>query len=204
MQNLVFGGNVETGEETIKRVFQTTTKEKSVMFSLLCWGLWMRRNKWVWEKINMSVFGVKHMAINFLSTLNRANARDTQQKNRQIEQAKSWSRPLDGWVKVNNDAACNQEREFVAVGCVVRDASGHFLRAMSNIVRGARSPREVEALSMREALSWIKDRGSSNSVYESDSKLLIDAMDKQSGSSLFHTIVEDCNELAKYYENVLF
>lgn len=63
------------------------------------------------------------------------------------------------WVKVNIDAACDPGKEFVAVGCVVRDASGRFIRVRSNIVRGARSPKEAEAFSMHEALSWIKTGG---------------------------------------------
>lgn len=72
MQSLVFNVNAETGVEIIKRVFQTTTKEKCAMFGLFCWGIWVRINKWVWKKVSMSVFGVKHMAINLLPNWNRA------------------------------------------------------------------------------------------------------------------------------------
>ena len=59
-------------------------------------------------------------------------------------------------------------------------------------------------MSMREALSWVKSWRNCNCVFESDSKLLIDAIHGQNGDSLFHTIVEDCSELAKHYEHVLF
>lgn len=86
----------------------------------------------------------------------------------------------------------------------VRDACGLFLRARSSIIRGARSPKEAEAMSIREALSWMKNWRVNNCVFESDSKLLIDALDGPDGSSLFHTIVENCSELVKHYENVLF
>lgn len=69
--------------------------------------------------------------------------------------SKTWTKPLLGWVKINIDAACDPVSDSVAVGCVVRDANGLFLRSRSRVIRGARSPREAEALSMREALSWI-------------------------------------------------
>lgn len=30
--------------------------------SMLCWSLWHRRNKWVWDHANGSVFDVRNMA----------------------------------------------------------------------------------------------------------------------------------------------
>lgn len=132
----------------------------------------------MWEKINMSVFGVKQMAIGLLSSWTRANTQEARHQNRPAVQARKWCKPDTGWIKINIDAACFPGSEFVAVGCVVRDAGGIFLGARSNIIRGARSPREAEAMSMREALSWVKDWRVNNCVFESDSKLLIDALSK--------------------------
>lgn len=69
---MVFIGVMETAMETIRRFFTTANVKQRMMFSLVCWGLWVRRNKWVWERINMSSFGVKQMALNLLSEWNCA------------------------------------------------------------------------------------------------------------------------------------
>lgn len=199
----MFHGNVETGVETFKQVLQTATSEQCGMFGMICWGLWVRRNKWVWSSISISVFGIRQMAVNLLSNWNRANEHEIQHQNKQV-QIKIWTKPIQGWIKININAACDPADDFVGIGCVVRDANGCFLRARNEVIRGARSPRDAEALSMREALSWIKDWRRNNCVFESDSKLLIDALSEQTGNSLFHTFVEDCSELATNYENVLF
>lgn len=117
---------------------------------------------------------------------------------------RNWSKPSAGWVKVNIDAACPPGCDFVAVACVVRDGCGSFLRARSNIIIGVRTPKEAEAMSMREALSWVKNWRITQCVFESDSKLLIDAIHAPGGKSLFDTIVDDCSELVKHYDEVLF
>ncbi|KAM7508483.1 hypothetical protein LguiA_018936 [Lonicera macranthoides] len=55
----------------------------------------------------------------------------------------------------------------------------------------------VEALSFREALSWIKQLGLTNVCVEMDSRLLIDALKgKTSNLSYFGSIVKDCLVLA--------
>lgn len=43
------------------------------------------------------------------------------------------------------------------VGCIIRDDLGRFIRASSKVVQGHLQPREVEAMGVREALSWSKD-----------------------------------------------
>ncbi|KAL8120291.1 hypothetical protein AgCh_017451 [Apium graveolens] len=183
------------GETTVhgKRILEETLEFKVA-----------RRNKWVWEKIVMSVFGIKQMALRMLEEWNRAREVEGRQQDVSVTRRRTWCKPTSGWVKVNIDAACPAGSNHIAVGCVVRDEDGLFLRARSNIIRGTRTPREAEALSLLEALSWVKEWRCNQCVFESDSKLLIDAIQAPKGRSLFVTIVEDCNELAKHYENVLF
>ncbi|KAL8155960.1 hypothetical protein AgCh_001132 [Apium graveolens] len=61
------------------------------------------------------------------------------------------------WVKINVDAAYYPGSGHMGVGCVMRDDIGKFLRARTNTIRGGKSAREAEAISMREALSWVKN-----------------------------------------------
>ncbi|XP_074374530.1 uncharacterized protein LOC141714933 [Apium graveolens] len=87
--------------------------------------------------------------------------------------ARRWCKPPAGWLKVNIDAA----------PCV--------------------EPKMAEALSLKEALAWIKDWRSAKVIFESDSKLPVDALTGNRGKSYFDTIVNDCVDLLKHFNDVL-
>lgn len=114
-----------------------------------------------------------------------------------------WCKPSDGWIKINIDAACRSNSDFIGVGCVVRNEMGEFLRARTNMIRSRGQAREVEAVSLKEALSWIKLWRTSKCIFESDAKILVDALQGRRGKSIFDTIVEDCRELMKHFQEVL-
>lgn len=78
------------------------------------------------------------------------------------------SRPLDGWIKVNVDAT-GTHNDRIGVGCVARNSQGHFIGARYRQVAGNWSPREAEAISLREALLWTKKLQVEFCEFETDS-----------------------------------
>lgn len=52
-----------------KRLFSSGTKEQCAMVALMCWSIWNRRNKWAWNKIEVSVFGIKKCCVELTSRL---------------------------------------------------------------------------------------------------------------------------------------
>lgn len=74
------------------------------------------------------------------------------------------------------DAACVPGAGYVGIGCVIRDEFGAFVKAKSNVLRVNMQAREEEALSLKEALSWTKTFRTSKCIFESDSKILVDAV----------------------------
>lgn len=86
---------------------------------------------------------------------------------------------------------------------MARDERGKFVRARSNVICGWRQPREAKALSLKEALSWMKQWRRSKVVFESDAKFLVDAVNGERGHSYFDTNAEDCSELIKHFDEVL-
>lgn len=48
-------------------MFTASTREKCGLIGVICWNLWNRHNKWVWDKVCISVFGVKSAAFNLLT-----------------------------------------------------------------------------------------------------------------------------------------
>lgn len=78
-----------------------------------------------------------------------------------------WRKPMEGWIKVNTDAAVFQDGS-IGVGCVIRDSYGKFVGAKCCRVAGAWSPRETEATDMKEALSWMLTRRNQQCIMETD------------------------------------
>lgn len=58
-------------------------------------------------------------------------------------------------------------------------------------------------MSLRNALSWVQSLQYDCCIFESDSKLLVDACKGLDGASYFHTIVSDCIDLCKHFNHVI-
>lgn len=58
-------------------------------------------------------------------------------------------------------------------------------------------------MSLKEALSWVKQMGYTRCIFETDAKILVDACKEVKGKAYFHTIVSDYIKLFKHFENVL-
>lgn len=53
-------------KEVLKGEFMRSSKQRCVQIGLFCWGLWARRNMWVWEKKHMSTFGLRAVVMSLL------------------------------------------------------------------------------------------------------------------------------------------
>lgn len=193
----------DTVFDVLKRVWDNSTQEQFVMVGLFCWSLWGRRNKWVWDKVQVSVFGAKSNALNLLNDWRQARQEIHRPKPTSVNNSRTWNAPPTGWVKINIDAATFADINCSGMGCVVRDDHGNFLRVRNRRVEHSLHPREAEALSLKEALSWTKQMGYQWCIFETDAKLLANACKGEQGRSYFHTIVRDCIEFFKHFECVL-
>ncbi|KAL8115005.1 hypothetical protein AgCh_021723 [Apium graveolens] len=179
------------------------SREQCVEVAMLCWSLWYRRNRWIWDRANGTVFGVKNTASCLLQEWTEAQAREESRRIRGETGDRVWSLPLNGWLKINVDAAVFMNGS-IGVAAVIRDDRGGFVAARALRIPGAWKPREAEAIAMKEALSWVTTRGYKQCVFETDSYVLADACNGSTGRSLFDTIVTDCIELIKHISPVLF
>lgn len=66
---------------------------------------------------------------------------------------------------------------------MVRDEDGRFIRARRRRLEGLWTPREAEAISLKEAMIWTKARGLRRCIFETDAKLLADAYNGVTGNS---------------------
>lgn len=102
-----------------------------------------------------SVFGVKSASFNLLADWTRAREEDVKHKVQLRSGPRTSTKPPTGWIKINVDATCSQE--MVGLGCVIRDEEGNFLRARCSTLSYTMNPKEAEAMSLREGLSWTKE-----------------------------------------------
>ena len=195
--------NNDTVMTVLKRAINIGTRDQFIMVAVLCWSLWSRRNKWVWEKVNTSAFGIKAMALNLVADWRRARQNDETTRGTSTGHRKTWIKPPHDWIKINVDAAYRVGGDSIGVGCVVRDSTGKFLRARNNLMYGTSQVREAEAWSLKETIEWVKSWRTTKCIFESDAKLLVDAFQVDRGRSNFDTIVEACSDNLKHFEEVL-
>ena len=142
----------------LKCVSQTASRDQILLIYVLCRSIWQRRNDWVWNHVATSPFGVHSRACCMFTEWQRAREDNSVHNTQQHTMVRfwTWCKPLEGWVKINVDAAFVQGTDQVWVGCVIRDKEGNFLLARSTVVRARFQPREAEVMSLKEALTWTK------------------------------------------------
>ncbi|XP_074374874.1 uncharacterized protein LOC141716414 [Apium graveolens] len=131
-----------------------------------------------------------------------AQNHDVGRGSQHVEGGHVWTKPMDGWVKVNTDAALFEDGT-VGVGCIIRDSQGIFLGGRCCRIVEAWSPKEAEAIVMKEALSGVISQKKQRCIMETDSRVLVQACNGQPGEAIFSTLVEDCLHLLKHINPVL-
>uniref|UniRef100_A0A803PCZ5 Reverse transcriptase domain-containing protein n=1 Tax=Cannabis sativa TaxID=3483 RepID=A0A803PCZ5_CANSA len=106
-------------------------------------------------------------------------------------------KPENNHIKINVDAALFLQENSYGFGIVARDSSGHLIEAKTGYYEGNLDASTVEALSIKEALSWIKSMNWQNVEIESDNMISVQGIrGNQSISSLFSLLLcSFCNLL---------
>lgn len=99
-----------------------------------------------------------------------------------------WYLPTSEQLKVNINAAIFLDGT-VGVGAVIRDDHDCFFGARGRKITSALTPREAEAIGLKEALSQVIDRGYTHCVFETDSGTLVDACNESQGRALFELLL---------------
>lgn len=83
-------------------------------------------------------------------------------------------------------------------GWVLRDSHGVLLACGMDKLEGLDSVRECEAIGLAEAMLWVHEAGYTNMVFESDAKVVIDAIkSSEENRAKFGSIIEQCQSLLR-------
>uniref|UniRef100_A0A803NIV3 RNase H type-1 domain-containing protein n=1 Tax=Cannabis sativa TaxID=3483 RepID=A0A803NIV3_CANSA len=114
-----------------------------------------------------------------------------------------WIKPEINKIKVNVDGAIFHSNGSHGIGAVARDSDGQLIEAFTALKCGVVQPAAVEAFGIKEALSWIKSKGWSNVIVETDSIVSVQALSSSLFMlSIFGLLISDCKSLLNCLVNV--
>jgi ribonuclease HI len=173
--------------------------------AVLLWFAWQNRNNKVWNDTCSQARQIGHQAAQYWFQWATVHGllQDQQQQNNPVPAATSllsWQQPPHGYYKCNVDASFYNLTASTGWGWVLRDAHGGFKLAGSNIVPTTFSVIEGEAMALMEAMEEVIHRGFPYVIFESDSKLVVDAIySRQSGVSEFSLLISHIQSLLRLH-----
>lgn len=166
------------------------TNENIIKIATVLWGMWLERNKRVWEN--------KHVTPDVTIDLSYKQIVDWQEAAKRKKECLvtssstvssgvvQWQAPQPGWLKLNADASLFNAASSFTVGMVLRDEYGTFICGKNMRLPGQVTVMEAEAAGVLEALKWIEESGRHHVMVESDSMLVVNALQN---SSVYHVEV---------------
>uniref|UniRef100_A0A803PF19 Reverse transcriptase domain-containing protein n=1 Tax=Cannabis sativa TaxID=3483 RepID=A0A803PF19_CANSA len=140
--------------------FSFLTAEKQHLAAALCWAIWGARNDVVWQKKSINVSAIVVSAKSYLDQWQHAQKTQIETSWTALQSydgSEHWLKPQFNSIKINVDAAIFEGQSRFGSAFVVRDHNGLLIEGHTKLYMGNMVPAVVEALSFREALSWIKD-----------------------------------------------
>ncbi|CAI9785388.1 unnamed protein product [Fraxinus pennsylvanica] len=145
-------------------------------FFMLTWSFWFRGNKYVNEHIWLDPRKNADTALGMLESYSKARKTN----NSQIRKHFKWKPPDFNFLKLNVDGATFKELDKAGIGAVLRDHSGQVIMAMSKIENSVEESEVIELLAIFRGMQFCANMGIHNLTVESDSKLVIEALQTDS------------------------
>ncbi|KAM6600853.1 hypothetical protein CsatA_020462 [Cannabis sativa] len=154
----------------------STAQEELLM---VLWAIWYARNEVVWRDKSMSAAEVILLARVVLNQWRNAQQRRMGSllvPTGSREDLEHWVKPVMGKIKVNVDGAIfASDGRFGAAG-VARDSQGRFIEGFTVLRVGRVDSAMAELVGVKEALSWIKRKHWGPVDLETDSLVVVQAV----------------------------
>ncbi|XP_030487638.2 uncharacterized protein LOC115704575 [Cannabis sativa] len=145
---------------------------------MIAWAIWNARNKLLWNRKTMIA------------------AEDAE--------VEHWISPAHDTIKVNNvDGAIFEASNAFGFGFIARSCDGKLIEGVSTYKIGRVAPEIAEVTGIKEALSWIKDKGWQKVSLETDCLVAVQALHSSASlPSAFGLLILDCQQLLAKLHNV--
>ena len=143
------------------------------LFTMICWFIWQKRNK---ARAHEPVLPLAN-----IPATTRDNHREFQRlqlKPHDTSRPKQevWKPPNTNTWKTNFDGAMFEDLNEAGIGVVVRNSKGEVMAAFSEKIILPPSVVILETITTRRAIHLIHELGLPSSIFESDSKISIKAL----------------------------
>ncbi|XP_019161012.1 PREDICTED: uncharacterized protein LOC109157617 [Ipomoea nil] len=92
------------------------------LFITICWEIWRQRNDKIWNNKNiLPAIATLNKARTFLDDWKMARDNPPGSTTSRDQEEGKWSKPQQGFLKLNVDATIDMANSKMGVGCVVRD-----------------------------------------------------------------------------------
>ncbi|CAN1135539.1 Putative ribonuclease H protein At1g65750 [Linum perenne] len=154
---------IAAGDEKLTQTILTTI-----------WAVWKERNERVWSQKASSAAVVINRATETISEWLLAQELSGQTTIRKVNTGcEKWHPPMRSRVKCNVDAAFFEHMGKIGLRACLRDGDRQLIQYRINS-RGVRVPtKEAEAISLEEAMSWIRELGFAEVDFESDALTVV-------------------------------
>ncbi|XP_021770747.1 uncharacterized protein LOC110734931 [Chenopodium quinoa] len=184
-----------------KNSIPSPTKYNKIIWSLL-WGIWIRRNEWVYAGKKKEIAEVIHKAMSLVGEYESAKDQAKVSSASEVLECQ-WKAPPTGIIKVNSDAAIF-DPDKVGLGGLMRDNVGDVVAATCLRMEGKYDVDVVEAMALRHALVIAMEAGFVKVCLETDNlKLHHMIIVCRSGNRVAHNLAKlsiNCSSLRVWLE----
>ncbi|XP_074346913.1 uncharacterized protein LOC141685724 [Apium graveolens] len=189
-----------------EKVFEDCNNEKRAEVVSVCWSLWKARNDLIWNRkytrVNVVLANAKQGLLQWILAQKKV-VQPHFSHSVEGDGSELWVAPQMDHMKISVDAAIFPEHNAYGVGFVVRNDRGELVQARTKCSTGLDSPYMAEAIAIKEALSWIQDRGWSKIVVESDCLTAVQAVrSKVPMRSPFGDVIQSCRNMLASFNTV--
>ncbi|KAL8101079.1 hypothetical protein AgCh_033092 [Apium graveolens] len=113
-----------------------------------------------------------------------------------------WAKPHFDEVKILVDAAVFEDQGKSGIGLIARNHDGYLLTTKIRTFEEVMNPSLVEAIAIKEALSWAKDVGWNSVIIESDCLVVVQMIRSAAPlRSRIGQVIEECRQLVRDFNN---
>lgn len=187
------------------RGFKELDSEGMEEFITLCWAVWGARNKAVMEGLTSDPTSTVKYATTVCNELRQEGVKGSRgSSGGGAEWAVEWSKPEEGWYKVNVDAGLLGEVGS-GMGAVIRDDEGGVVSCAVRQGCEKWATNVAEAKAVLFGMELCAELGMQRVVVESDCLGVIQALRREaSGCSEFWLVVEDIMAFCSNFLNVVW
>ncbi|MBA0755499.1 hypothetical protein Gogos_021255 [Gossypium gossypioides] len=163
--------------EWLSWLLKNSAKNRKWLIAVSIWAIWFSRNKFVHERKVQSLEEIVTFIWSFGSEY-RSSAESL--KHPQPRSMVKWSPPPQGWFKVNVDAGVSIANNRVVTDFIIRNDEGFIMGSGFQRHNLVLSVVIAEAIAVLHGLQFALDMGFSRVILESDSRLVVNNIQKSS------------------------